>query len=86
MFKTIRLVEGYSVTLDTEVGASRCRSCGKDIHWAVTHSVKNMPISKDPQGQWHNHFKLCGLTGVFKKHSRDDRLSELLRQEKRNEW
>lgn len=82
-FQKITLYGSYNVKVTADVDSKTfCRTCKKEIVWAVTLMAKKKPISKDDKGRWISHFGVCEPF----MHKYGDRLDDLNRQKTRESW
>ena len=85
-YQTIRLLGGAQVTADIDQKAT-CKFCHKEIVWAVTKNVKNIPIIQDQSGNWMAHMADCtGWPRRKKERVSGDRLDEVEKQKERDLW
>jgi hypothetical protein len=85
-YQNIRLLGGAIVTADLSEKA-KCKFCHKDIVWAVTKNVKNMPIVQDQSGNWIAHMVDCiGWPANKKARIANDRLADHEMQKQRSLW
>ncbi len=62
-----------SIEVETEkpyMENSKCRGCGKEIFWAKTKGVKNMPISMLGNGDLVCHFYDCSKANNFRNNKK----------------
>ena len=83
-YQTIRLLGGATVTADPG-NVAVCKFCKKDIIWAVTKNVKNIPMVQDQSGNWMAHMTDCSGWPANKKEKMPvDLLDEVKRQAERD--